>query len=121
MTRRKGEITRDDLKREWPRSRIIPQFPHHVALPAERVRHPVNPEAIFLCCRRPIGDATHVLDAAHHSAVVVFCFAEDAEAFAERFGGKRLWSGDNPENKRPTRALVEDERPPSQRERWLPQ
>jgi hypothetical protein len=37
MTHRKGEITRGDLKRTWPSLRRIQQFPHQVALPAERV------------------------------------------------------------------------------------
>jgi hypothetical protein len=47
MTHLKDEITRNDLKRKWPRLRIIPQFPHHVALPAEKVRDRVNREVIF--------------------------------------------------------------------------
>jgi hypothetical protein len=83
MTRRKGEVTRADLMRDWP---------HHVALPAEKVRGlkdgavvrgfadalSVAPLTYFL--RRDTGDQ------------VVFCFVkpEDAQVFAERFGGERL-------------------------------
>jgi hypothetical protein len=92
MRRGKGEITRNDLGRKWPPLRIIPQFPHHVALPAEKVRDRVNREVIF--CAGGFLSATPLTYFMRRddSDLVVFCFAnpEDAEAFAERFAGKRL-------------------------------
>jgi hypothetical protein len=87
---RKGEITRDDLKRRRPPLRIIPQFPHHVALPAEKLRDRVNREVIF--CAAGVLSATPLTYFTHRDDrdLVVFCFAnsEGAEAFVKRFGGE---------------------------------
>jgi hypothetical protein len=84
MTRRKGEITRADLKRNWP---------HHVALPADKVQDPVNRELIF-CAAGAASPLTYSLRR-DDSGFVVFGFAKpgDAKAFTRRFGGKRLPGG----------------------------
>ncbi len=83
MTLRKGEVTLPQIKRKWP---------HHVALPADKVRGVRNSEVVW-------GFAT-TLSAAPRpyslrggdSEFVVFCFRkpEDADVFCQRFEGERL-------------------------------
>jgi hypothetical protein len=71
---------RGDLKRKWP---------HHVALPAEKMREHLNGEVMF--CGAGVLSAA-LLYSLHRddSDAVVFCFAksETRRVFAERFRGE---------------------------------
>jgi len=84
MTRRKGEMTRSRLNRE---------FPHHVALAADKVRG----LEVSATVRKAAGNlGAHALT--YHETrgdnldFVIFCFADahNAEVFARVFGGELL-------------------------------
>jgi hypothetical protein len=103
MTRRKGEITRGNLKRKWP---------HHAALPAEKVRDPANREVIF--CTVGVLSASPLTYSLRrdHSDFVVLCFGKPKDGrpspSASVGNGCRRSAGGDPENERPT-CVAQDE------------
>jgi hypothetical protein len=80
---RKGEILQARLRHQWP---------HHVALSANKIRGHKNYDVVhvfaeaFSVAPRTLSMRRDDLD------FVVFCFAksEDADTFCEQFGGERL-------------------------------
>ena len=83
MTRRKGEITRPDIKRHWP---------HHVVLSADKVRGVMNSQIVWNFAETLSAAPRPYSLRRDDGEFVVFCFTkpEHAQAFAERFGGERL-------------------------------
>jgi hypothetical protein len=84
MSRRKGELTTSQLHRDWP---------HHVALPAEKVRGLANSETVRGFAKTlSVAPLTYYVRRTDEAHFVIFCFKtpEDAQVFAERFGGERL-------------------------------
>ena len=80
---RKAQITRAQLRQWWP---------HHVALSADKVRGLRNSTTVHdFANTLSVAPGTYWLRHGDGD-IVVFCFAkpEDAQAFAERFGGERL-------------------------------
>jgi hypothetical protein len=80
---RKGEITLPEIKRKWP---------YHVALAADKVRGAVNSQIVWSFAETLSAAPRPYSLRRDDGEFVVFCFAraEDAQAFAERFGGERL-------------------------------
>ena len=86
MTRRSGQITRAQLRQWWL---------HHVVLRADKVKGLRNSTTVHdFANTLSVAPRTYWLrrDDADY---VVICFAEpeQAQAFAERFGGQRLPGG----------------------------
>ncbi len=83
MNGRNGEIAQSDPQREWP---------HHVALSAEKVRDLKNGAIVRRFANTlSVSPLTYSLRR-DDTDYVVFRFAkpEDADVFSERFGGERL-------------------------------
>lgn len=85
--RRKGELTKPQIDRDWP---------FQVTMPATDL---ARQHAAILAFCKPLSLAprghTYTANGAYHS---VLCFAveEDADRFAEKFGGARLDPKDRP-------------------------
>jgi hypothetical protein len=79
---RKGEISQARLRREWP---------HHVALSADKVRGAKSYDIVHRFADTLSARRTYFMRRHDHD-FVGFCFAkpEDAQAFCKRFGGERV-------------------------------
>jgi hypothetical protein len=81
MTRSRGSIGRRQLAREYP---------HRVAVPAERLRGAENSTPMYGFAKDHSGALPPLHLERDGQRFVVFCFRRqaDAEAFVERFGGE---------------------------------
>lgn len=88
MVRRKGELSKNTIDRDWP---------HQVALPAERTHGADYVSARLFCENLSLAPLRHcfVRDGRY---INVWCFAklEDAELFAAKYGGEILNPKDRP-------------------------